>query len=233
MYCLIGSNVKNSLSPIIYKFFFSKSNYKYKKISCNKKKIYIFLIFFIKISFFINVTIPYKKKLLNISNFYTKRTMNSKSTNLILLKKNSIFSYNTDGLGFLKTFKKINIKKNIKICFFGAGGAARSIINEIINITKIKKIYLFNRTKKKTEFFKNFNKINIKSIKKNKFIKKKLIINSIPSLYFKNIIKYIKIYKCFIYNINYKSSLSDFDGMEMLHEQALECYKIYKKNEIL
>lgn len=235
-YTLIGSNVYNSISPIIYYFFFDKLNYKYYKVSSKKKKIFIHLIYFIKISYFINITIPFKKKVIIFSNYFSKKVKKSKSTNFLLKYNNSILSYSTDGTGFRNTFKKIYIKDKINVVIFGAGGASRAIFIEIKKNKKIKIIYLYNRTKKKLNYYKKYNKYKSINIKNNK-IEKKLIINTIPLKFFINIIKKnkTKFKKCFIYDISYKTFFSfiNFDGTLMLYKQAIECYKIYKKNENL
>ncbi|MGX7582557.1 hypothetical protein [Candidatus Vidania fulgoroideorum] len=228
---ILGNNINKSLSPIIYSFFFFKSNY--KKISSKKKFFYLYFIYFIKFSFYSNITIPYKKTSLILSNYYSKRSKNSKSNNFLIKIKNSIYSYNSDGLGFSNTFKNLKIKKKINILFIGAGGAARSIFLEISKKKYVNKTFIYNRTKKKTFFFKKF-KAKIKKNFYKKKVKKTLIINTIPSFFFQKLIykKKINFKKCFIYDINYIiNKTCDINGIFMLYEQALENYKIYKKNE--
>ncbi|MGX7589640.1 hypothetical protein [Candidatus Vidania fulgoroideorum] len=222
LFFIIGKKISYSLSPVIYKFLLERSNCIYKKISSKKKFFFIKIILFFKNSKYINITIPYKEKIFKICNFSSKDSNFSKSCNLLIKKNNSLFSYNTDGIGFYKTIKKI--KYYDEVIIFGAGGVVKGIIKYIK-----KKIFIINRTEKKLIII---NKIKKTNIYKKKKLFKKFIINSIPNKYFYFFLKKkkIKIKKSFIYNLSYKnfSFKSSLDGLNMLYEQAKENIKIIK-----
>ncbi|WP_458659073.1 hypothetical protein [Candidatus Vidania fulgoroideorum] len=232
-FSLIGINVKNSLSPVIYKYFFLKSNSKinYKKISIPYKNIYL-IIYYLRKNIISNITIPYKKKLIKFCNYISKNSYYSNSLNLIILKKNSLYGYNTDGSGFLKNFTKINFLKPLKIFLIGTGGAGRSIFNLLKRKFIIEKIIIYNRTLINTKkFIKLFNISKISrlyTLNKKKKIKNYILINTIPEIYVKKIIKKLIFKKCISYNINYKIHNSlDNDGVKMLYYQASESFKIF------
>ncbi|MGX7577338.1 hypothetical protein [Candidatus Vidania fulgoroideorum] len=231
MFCLIGKNVKKTLSPIIYKHFFSKSNkqIKYHKISCKINFFYINIIFFLKTQTVINITIPYKETVIVFGNFLSNRVKKTNSSNLLLINNNTLYCYTTDGLGFLKTFNKIKEKKKYNIFLFGAGGAAKSIIYEL----KKKLLHIYNRNQKKINIIKKYIKHDIKLIK-NKTIKNSLIINTIPENFFYKIIKnhQFVFLNCFFYDIGYKTKNKvNFNGLNMLYLQGAQTYKIFKQYE--
>ncbi|MGX7589362.1 hypothetical protein [Candidatus Vidania fulgoroideorum] len=234
---IIGKRVNKSLSPIIYNYLFKKSNNYifYIKQSVLKNNIYRSIIVMLYLSFrLINITMPYKEFLLKICNFYNKNSSLSKSINLIVILNNKIYGYNSDGIGFKKSFLDNfkSIKKGFEFVIFGSGGASKGIVNKI-NLFKIK---IYNRNydnflkfknifKKKKIFFFNF----ILNLRKN------IIVNTIPSNIF---LKYLKKYNKnqFVIDINYKIKKKNqryFDGLKMLYFQALINYKIIKNEKII
>jgi len=174
---IVGYPLKNPRSVKIWNNFF-----KSKKISARMTKKQISstqlpnFIKYIKTNdkfHAMAVTMPYKKifyKECKIIDDYTKY---SKSVNLVIKKKNTLFGYNTDILSLvnlLKTFKK----KNILI--IGMGGVGAAILNVFRNKYKKSNITMITSKKKKHDkriFY--YKKISEEMVKK-----KDLIINCTP-----------------------------------------------------
>ncbi len=75
----------------------------------------------------LNVTIPYKEKILNYLNMKDKLVERIGAANTLLISEGMIKGYNTDYYGFLDSLQNRKIK-NRKVSILGAGGAARAVI---------------------------------------------------------------------------------------------------------
>ncbi|UOQ38066.1 Shikimate dehydrogenase (NADP(+)) [Candidatus Vidania fulgoroideae] len=238
MISLIGKNVRKSLTNKIYDFLFKKSKQKlvFKGFSLKKKFLLkkILLIFFRK-NILLNITIPYKEEVFLFTNYICKNSSLFNSINCIFLYKNCTMGFNTDGIGFLKDFKKkVSIKKKVNILVLGTGGAFKGIINFVKKI-KHKNILLDNRKKKKVTMFLKEKKF-LKAYENEKF---KILINTIPTQFLYNFLKNKKIpikKKTLCYDIGYlnktkTSCLTNFfySGTGMLLFQAIENFKIFLK----
>ncbi|UOQ27922.1 Shikimate dehydrogenase (NADP(+)) [Candidatus Vidania fulgoroideae] len=238
MISLIGKNVRKSLTNKIYDFLFKKSKQKlfFRGFSVRKnfllKKILLILF---KKNKLLNITIPYKEEAFFFANYICKNSSLFNSINCIFLYKNCTIGFNTDGIGFLKDFKKkFFIKKKPNILVLGMGGAFKGIINFIKKI-KHKNIFLDNRKKKKIIMFIKKEKY-LKVYKNEKF---KILINTVPTQFLFNFIKNKKIpikKKTLCYDIGYlnKTKVSYltnffFNGTGMLLFQAIENFKILLK----
>ncbi|MDO8527562.1 MAG: shikimate dehydrogenase [Deltaproteobacteria bacterium] len=94
----------------------------------------------------LNVTHPYKEKVLPFLDSLEASARQSGAVNLIVRKKNKFIGINTDGQGFLKalrTQKKFSPKSKT-IVIIGAGGAARGIAAALAG-AGAKEICFFNR----------------------------------------------------------------------------------------
>ncbi|UOQ33141.1 Shikimate dehydrogenase (NADP(+)) [Candidatus Vidania fulgoroideae] len=238
MISLVGKNVKKSFTHKIYDFLFKKSKQKLKFNSFSiKNKFFLkkVLIIFHKKNFLLNVTIPYKEKIFFFVNYVCKNALDFRAVNCIFLYNNCVIGFNTDGIGFLKDFKKkINVKKKKNILVLGLGGAFKGIINFIKKI-KHRNILLENRKKKKILIF----------IKKHNYYKKykkedfRILINTVPTQFLYNFLKEENIFikkNTIIYDIGYLSRTKVFfltnffyNGIGMLTTQALENFKIFLK----
>ena len=116
----------------------------------------------------LNVTMPYKEKVFRLVDKLDGPSAIIKSVNTVKFSNNSGISmgFNTDVDGFIKSVEDKKFDWAGKQCLvIGAGGSARSTIYGMLK-KKIKKIFVYNRTKKKVgEIIDNFKSIGSKRIK--------------------------------------------------------------------
>ena len=155
---VIGSPISHSWSPKIHNYWL-RENYiqgSYGKVELRPDRLANFILGLRKNNYCgINITIPHKE---TASKFCDKLTSNAKilgAINLLVVKDNLLEGSNTDGEGFMESFKEnfpgINFS-NLSIAIVGAGGAAKSIAYALDQY-KPRKISLFNRNIKKAEDF--------------------------------------------------------------------------------
>ena len=170
---IIGNPIKHSLSPILHNYWFKKykidANYSIINVKdselghiVNKIKN--------KSLYGINVTLPFKQKIVPHLNLLVNDAEITSSVNTIFLNdENSVIGENTDVYGlqaaYLKEVDDISKKKTLLI---GAGGVSPSVILSFqkSNVTEIS---ITNRTIDKCVFlkkkFKNLNIIELKNLK--------------------------------------------------------------------
>ena len=164
-YIVIGNPIEHSLSPKLHNFWFKKNNidavYEKKKVETNEIKDLILDLKKKKING-INVTVPFKKDVINFLDQLSLESKETQSVNTIFLKNDKVIGHNTDIDGFQIAIENPMIDLKIKSALIlGTGGVVTSIIFAL-NKMKVPKIILSNRTKKKAEDMKNlFNNINI------------------------------------------------------------------------
>ena len=182
-YGLIGENIKYSFSKIIHEQI---SDYKYDLISLSNENFDKFM----KEHNFkaINVTIPYKQKVLPYIDKIDQHAKNIGSVNTIINKNNKLYGYNTDFYGFLYQIKKNNIEiKGKKILVLGNGGAAKSVI-AVLKYLEANEIYI-------VYYKKNKNTISYKECYEN-HTDSDILINTTPvGMFSKNNTSPINIYK--------------------------------------
>ena len=158
-YLVIGNPIEHSLSPQLHNYWIRKYNikgiYEKKKIDDNDLEDLILKVKAKEISG-INVTVPFKNKIIPYLDQLTVEANKTQSVNTIYKENNKVVGHNTDIGGFELAIKNINYDiKNKKIFILGAGGVVPSIILALKKM-KASKIILSNRTKKKAESLKNF-----------------------------------------------------------------------------
>jgi len=156
-YGIIGKSLSYSLSPNLHNFWFKKNNLKanYSLIEIESEQIkdVIDKIRTKKLCG-INVTIPYKQKIIPYLDLIVNDAKETYSVNTVYLNnENKVVGENSDVYGFEKSFiNKFNnidlIEKNFLI--LGAGGVIPSLIYALKK-KRIKKIFISNRTLQKAE----------------------------------------------------------------------------------
>jgi shikimate dehydrogenase len=157
-YLVIGNPIEHSLSPKLHNFWMKKHNinafYEKEKILDSDLKDLIKKIQSGDISG-INVTVPFKKKIINYLDKLSPGSEITQSVNTVCLNGKKLIGYNTDIDGFELAIKDINFDfSNKKILILGAGGVVPSIIFALKKL-KSQHIIVSNRTKEKAEDLKN------------------------------------------------------------------------------
>ncbi len=179
---VIGENTSKSLSPLIFNHWFKKHNIKasYGFIEIKKKN------FNKKISeilkqdevFGLNITIPFKKKIIPHLHNTDRHSKNIGAVNCIKFYNKKTKGFNTDWAGYGMCVEKVKLHKNKPILIIGYGGASQAIIY-YLKKNKFNNITVFNRSKKLLEKQKTYTK-KTKDIEK-KLFGAGLIINTTPT----------------------------------------------------
>jgi len=157
---LIGNPVSHSLSPIMQNaaFKYLGLDLIYIAIPCKDKDLELVLNSLKKINCKgLNITIPYKEKVFDICSEISPIANKLKAINTLKLNSEKEWSgTNTDVEGFIYPLKTLNLTKKQSIVL-GSGGAARSVIQGLINLN-LSKISVISRNKSSLdELIKNFN----------------------------------------------------------------------------
>ena len=152
---VIGNKVSQSLSPLIF-------NYWFKKYKINAKYFYLELteknfdknineLLNKKETTGLNITIPFKKKI--IKHLYSLDSHSSEinAVNCVYYKNKKQHGKNTDWQGYYNSLPKMKTLKEKKILLIGYGGAAHAI-HYVLARKGVKNIIILNRTKKKIRY---------------------------------------------------------------------------------
>jgi len=156
---LIGNPVSHSLSPIIQNaaFQYLGLDLIYIAIPCKDEDLELVLNSFKKINCKgLNITIPHKEKVFDLCSEISPIANKLKAINTLKLNSEKQWSAtNTDVEGFIYPLKNLNLAKK-KALVLGSGGAARSVIQGLINLT-LSPISVISRNKSSLdELIKNF-----------------------------------------------------------------------------
>ncbi len=153
-YFVIGNPIQHSLSPQLHNYWLKENNingnYDKKKLDHNEIEEFILSIKKNEING-INITIPFKKKVIPFLDDLSNEAKTTQSVNTILIKNGKIIGHNTDIGGFELAIKSTKFNpKNKKILILGAGGVVSSIVFALRNMGT-ENISVSNRTKSKAE----------------------------------------------------------------------------------
>jgi shikimate dehydrogenase len=160
-FLVIGNPIEHSLSPELHNYWMKNNGidaiYEKQKLNENELEQIIFKVKDKKING-VNVTVPFKKKVIPYLDELSFEAQSTQSVNTIYLKDNKVVGHNTDIFGFESSIKKSDYNLNNKeVLILGAGGVVPSIIFALIKM-KVSKIKICNRTKEKAENLKKFYK---------------------------------------------------------------------------
>ena len=163
---IIGNPVDHSLSPILHKYWFKKYNinasYELFKIEENNLKNITDKIRNNEIAG-VNVTLPFKQKVIPFIDNLINDAKSTNSVNTILLDDSGVLvGENSDVFGLQAAYlKEITNAQNKKALVIGSGGVAPSVILSLQK-SKIHNISIINRTYDKSLFLKKkFNFLNV------------------------------------------------------------------------
>lgn len=108
----------------------------------------------------VNVTMPYKRQVIPYLDELSEAARLSNAVNTIVREGTRLIGHNTDGIGFMRSLRDIELNPRGKeITILGSGGAATAIIVQAA-LDGVKKINVFNRMKPSFEELRgNLNKI--------------------------------------------------------------------------
>jgi shikimate dehydrogenase len=168
---LIGNPVSHSLSPIMQNaaFKYLGLDLIYIAIPCKNEDLELVLNSLKKINCKgLNITIPHKEKVFNLCSEISPIASKVKAINTLKLNSKKEWSAtNTDVEGFIYPLKTLNLTKKQSIVL-GSGGAARSVIQGLINLNH-PRISVVSRNKSSlNELIKNFeNQIELQGMLNN------------------------------------------------------------------
>ena len=151
-YLVIGNPIEHSLSPKLHNYWLNKNKIDghYDKKLLTEEKVGEFLKLNQKV-YGINITVPFKKTVLNYCTELTELASSSQSVNTIILSNDKIIGDNTDIYGFEQSLKDLNFNGFNKTAYIlGAGGVVSSVVIGLNNLG-VKNIVISNRTKNKAE----------------------------------------------------------------------------------
>ncbi|MDC3122166.1 shikimate dehydrogenase, partial [Prochlorococcus sp. AH-716-J21] len=156
---LIGNPVNHSLSPIMQNaaLQYLGLDLIYIAMPCKDEDLELVLSSLKKINCKgLNITIPHKEKVFNLCSEISPIADKLKAINTLKLNSEKEWSAtNTDVEGFIYPLKNLNLAKK-KSIVLGSGGAARSVIQGLINLN-LSKISVISRNKSSLdELVKNF-----------------------------------------------------------------------------
>ena len=164
-YLVIGNPIEHSLSPKLQNYWIknNKLDAVYGKLETYEKDL-IELCANLREGKLdgLNVTIPFKNKIIPHLDILSGNALRTQSVNTISVKEGKLIGDNTDIDGFQLSLKKIHYDvSNKTILILGAGGVVPSIIYALKKMN-VSKIILCNRTKEKADKLKSiFNEIEI------------------------------------------------------------------------
>ncbi len=157
-YLVIGNPIEHSLSPKLHNYWIKKNNinaiYEKQKLDQQDIENLILKVKEKKIRG-INVTVPFKKTVIQFLDQLSPEAEKTQSVNTIHMDNNRIIGHNTDIYGFeLGIRNSAFVVKDKKVLILGAGGVVPSIIFAL-NKMQVSEIIISNRTKNKAEKLKN------------------------------------------------------------------------------
>lgn len=228
---LIGEKLNHSYSKKIHNLF---NDQDYFLMPLNEKE---FEDFMINKNFLgLNITIPYKEKVLKYIDVFDEISNKTKVVNTVINDNGILKGYNTDYYGFLNMCKNNNISfKNKKALILGSGGTSKTVKACLID-EGIKEVYIVSRNKGKDK---------ITYLEAEKKFDVDYIINTTPCGMYPhiddelliNLDKFTSLKCCIdvIYNpfrTNFlleakKRKIKVLSGLEMLVEQAYYSHKLF------
>lgn len=189
-YGILGYPAKHSLSPVMHNAAFRalKINAEYKIFELRPEDLESFFSSIFKKNIYgLNITIPYKERIMSFLDSISKEVELIGAVNTIKIDHNRLEGFNTDGEGFLRHLVEglgFN-PEGATIAILGAGGAAKAV-SFYLSKAKPQKIAIYDIDKTKTvtltkRLKENFNNIEFKianSIEELNIMRADLLINA-------------------------------------------------------
>lgn len=152
---LVGNPIKHSLSPLMHNAAFAhlKINAEYKLFEIKPEELSNFFLNIEKENISgLNVTIPYKEKVIPFLSLVSDEARLIGAVNTVRVSKGKLEGFNTDGEGFLRHLKEdLSYEpKGKTISLIGAGGAARAV-SVFLSRSGPKKLSIYDLDRPKAE----------------------------------------------------------------------------------
>ena len=164
---IIGNPIKHSLSPVLHNYWFKKykieANYSIIDVKDESELPDIIAQIRNKEISGINVTLPYKQKIVSHVDTIVNDAETTSSVNTVYLdSKETVIGENTDVFGLQAAYlKEIDNAQKKRALIIGAGGVSPSVVLSLQK-SGVQKISITNRTREKCIFLKNkFNNLKI------------------------------------------------------------------------
>ena len=164
-YLVIGNPIEHSLSPKLHNYWLEQNNidaiYEKKLIEENSIQNIVSELKENKLQG-VNVTVPFKKKIIEFVDDLSDEARKSQSVNTLYKDNDRIIGHNTDISGFELSLRHIKYNVNEKkILILGSGGVVSSIVLALKKM-KPSKIIISNRTESNAKKIKEmFNDLEI------------------------------------------------------------------------
>ena len=132
---LIGKDVSQSLSPLVYQYFFSALgiSFSYDTYGISENNLTNTVKELVNSDYFgFNVTNPYKRDLAFIADLSSSLVKKFSSTNVVKINSGKLSCYSTDGAGFCDHIISLVDLSNTSVIILGAGGVVPCITKEIL-----------------------------------------------------------------------------------------------------
>ncbi|HEY8805900.1 MAG TPA: shikimate dehydrogenase [Clostridium sp.] len=184
LYGLLGEKLSHSISPQIHSKVFNKLNMKgyYNLFEFQSEDIKAVMEGFKVIKpRGLNVTIPYKIKVMNFVDELSKKAKEIGAVNTLKFEGGKTIGYNTDYFGIEMLFNKYDIKvKNKKATILGNGGAAVTVVRYLLN-SGVTEITVVTRNVSKLKKNSKFNDCKLISFDEIERLKESdIVVNSTP-----------------------------------------------------
>lgn len=156
-YGLIGKTLSHSFSKLFFEDYFRKNQIdaKYSNIELNNIDEIDKL--FTSNYNGLNVTIPFKEKIIPFLDDLSEEANSIGAVNTIQFKSGKKIGYNTDIFGFKSSVKPFITNRHERAMIFGTGGASKAV-NFVLNSIGIDVIFISRNPKNENEF--SYNDIN-------------------------------------------------------------------------
>lgn len=184
---LIGEKLPHSFSKILHDTAFDvlNLNYEYELYEIDVNTAKNIKDFILKNELDgINVTIPYKRTVMDALDFISEEAEKIGAVNTIKNVNGKLYGYNTDYYGFMYEIKANNVEiNNSRVVILGSGGASKAVISCVKDMGA-NKVYLVSRNKLDKKADNSVNLIDYEDLKE---IKGDVIINTTPVGMYPNI----------------------------------------------
>lgn len=156
-YGLIGKTLSHSFSKLFFEDFFRKNQIDAKYFNIELNNIDEIDKLFTSHYNGLNVTIPFKEKIIPFLDELSEEANSVGAVNTIQFKSGKKIGYNTDIFGFKNSVKPFITNRHERAVIFGTGGSSKAV-NFVLNSIGIDVIFISRNPKNENEF--SYNNIN-------------------------------------------------------------------------